>query len=157
MAIGIEKYKSMEIPIPDDENIILVPRSLFWVNHRKGGWSDTILVFTNKGIHFRVRKDVIFNKLGVSLGDSHTLLENTFLAYDRILNYTQGTLLWKTTVEIQMVDGTSMRFGFHKDIATVMQLLPQYVRPGTPRNMEHYDYASHDPESVPHKMVAAPK
>ena len=157
MALGIEKYKSMEIPIPDDEDVILVPRTLFWVNHRKGGWSDAILVFTNKGIHFRVRKDVILDKPGVSLGNNHTLLKNTFLAYDRILNYDQGTMLWKTTVVIQMVDGTSMRFGFHKDIATVMQLLPQYVNSDIPRNMAPYDYASHHPEAVPHKMISAPK
>ena len=157
MAFGIESYKKMEIPIPNDENIILVPRTLFWVNHRKGGWSDAILVFTNKGIHFRVRKDVVFDKPGVTLDDGHTLLENTFLAYDRILNYAQGTMLWKTTVAIQMVDGTSMRFGFHKDIAKVMQLLPQLVQLGTPRNTEPYDYDSHKPQSVPHQMVSAPK
>lgn len=142
----------MEIPIPEDEEIVLVPRTLFWARE----WKDAILVFTNKGIHFRVRKDKVV-MVDYSFGTRHSLLENTFLAYDRIQNYEQGSMLWKTTVTIQMVDGSSMRFGFHKDIATVMQLLQRFAPSGAPRNMEPYDYDSHKPESVPHKMVAAPK
>lgn len=152
MAFGIESYKKMQIPIPEDEEIILVPRTLFWSRE----WKDAILVFTNKGIHFRVRKDKAV-MVDFSFGTGHSLLENTFLAYDRIQKYEQGTMLWKTTVTIQMVDGSAMRFGFHKDIAKVMQLLPQFVQPGTPRNTEPYNYDSHKPESVPHKMVPAPK
>ena len=152
MAFGIESYKKMEIPIPEDEEIVLVPRTLFWT----GEWKDAICVFTDKGIHFRVRKDKMV-MVDYSGAITHSLLENTFLSYDRILAFKQGSLLWKTTVTIQMVDGLSVRFGFHKDIATVMQMLPRYVQPGTPRNMEPYDYDSHKPESVPHQMVPAPK
>lgn len=153
MAFGIESYKKMQIPIPQDEKIILVPRTLLWT----GEWKDAILVFTDKGIHFRVRKDkmIMVDYTGGAI--THSLLENTFLAYDRILDFKQGSLLWKTTVTIQMVDGLAIRFGFNKDIATVMQLLPQLVQPGTPRNMAAYDYDSHKPESVPHQMVPAPR
>lgn len=153
MAFGIESYKKMQIPIPQDEEIILVPRACFWTRE----WKDAILVFTNKGIHFRVRKDrmIMIDYSGETTG--HSLLENTFLAYDRIASFQQGSLLWDTTVLIQMVDDLTLRFGFRRDIATVMQLLPQFVQPGTPRNMAPYDYNSHKPETVPHQMVSAPR
>ena len=155
MAFGIESYKKMVIPVPEDEDIILVPRTLYWVNHRKGGWTDAILVFTNKGIHFRVRKDVIFEKLGVTLDDGHTLLDNTFLAYDRMVACKQNTMLFIPVCDIQMVDGLKLRFRFHKSMEETMKILVEKVQPDMPRNCEPYKYGSHKPESVPHKLISA--
>ena len=156
MAFGIEKYKTMQIPIPADEQIYLVPRTLIWTGGWTGEWKDTILVFTSKGIHFRVRKDKMI-MVDYSGGANHSLLKNTFLAYDRIAGFTQGSGLWKNTVIIQMVDGLSIRFAFNRDLATVMQMLPQVAWPGYPRNLMPYDYDSHNPEAVPHVMVPAPR
>ena len=153
MAFGIEKYKTMQLPIPEDEEIVLVPRTLFW----GGEWKDAILAFTDKGIHFRVRKDRMLGVKYCTLRNGHDMLENTFIPYERIQVYAQGSGLWRTTVTIQMVDQEAVRFGFHKDIATVMQLLPKYVQPGAPQNMKYYNYKAPNLESAPHKTVSAPK
>ena len=153
MAIGIEKYKTMQIPVPEDEEILLIPRTLYW----GGEWKDAILVFTNKGIHFRVRKDRILGVKYCTLRNGHDMLENTFFPYKRIQAFAQGSGLWKTTVTIQMVDQEAVRFGFHKDIATVMQLLVKYVQPGAPKDMQYYNYSAPNPEKVAHQMISAPK
>ena len=156
MAFGIEKYKTMEIPIPNDEEVLLVPRTLCWVNN-KSKWTDTILVLTDKGIHFRVRKD----KLGIVnryWGNRlHNLIDNTFFAYDRIESYERGSLLWKNTYLFEMVDGCKLRFAFHKDMDQVTTILDKFVQPGTPRNTGYYDYNDHHPERVPHRNVPVAK
>lgn len=146
MAFGIESFKSMEIPVPEDENIWLVPRAQFWSRE----WKDAILVFTHKGIHFRVRHD---HMIMVNYSGGHSFLENTFLAYNRIESYQQGSFVWKNTIIIKMVDGLSMRFGFHKDMETVKRILWDNVRPDMPRDLQPYDYSSHHPENVPHRMI----
>ena len=149
MAFGIESFKSMEIPVPEDENIWLVPRTLFWT----GEWKDAILVFTHKGIHFRVRKDkmIMVDRSGGAM--DHSLLENSFLAFNRMKSYQQGSLLWKNSMIIEMVDGLSLRFGFHKDMETVKRILWDNVRPDMPRDLQPYDYSSHHPENGPHRMI----
>ena len=152
MAFGIESFKKMEIPVPNDEEVLLVPRTLYWINSRKGGWTDAILVLTDKGIHFRVRKDKIGYYPSL-FDDAHSLLENTFLAYNRIKSYQRGSLLWANTYAIEMVDGCVLRFAFHKDMAKVTEILNHLVQPDMPRDLTPYDYSSHAPESVPHKMV----
>lgn len=154
MGLSIESYKKMQIPIPKDETILLVPRTMLWF----GEWKDAIVVFTNKGIHFRVKKDRMFMVDYSSGRMVHSFLNNTFLAYDRIAIYKMGKMLFFIyTSIIQMVDGLSLRFRFTRDTAEVMKILKDNVQPGVPRNMESYDYASHKPESVSHQLVSAPK
>ena len=156
MAFGIEKYKNMEIPIPNDEEVLMVPRTLCWVNN-KSKWTDTILVLTDKGIHFRVRKDkmIVVDYSGGRI--DHSLLNNTFLAYDRILEAKESTMLFISVCDLQMVDGLKLRFRFHKSMEETMKILKEKVQPDMPRNLEPYKYNSHAPESVPHKMVQAAK
>ena len=148
MEFGIESFKKMEIAVPNEEEVLLVPRTMYWQRE----WKDAILVMTDKGIHFRVRKDKLFN-VDYSFGTRHLLTENTFLAYNRIKTYQRGSLLWANTYSIEMVDGIVLRFSFHKDITKVTEILNRLVQTDMPRDMQPYDYSTHHPENAPHKMI----
>ena len=151
MAFGIESYKKMVIPVPEDEEVLFVPRTMLWT----GEWKDAICVLTDKGIHFRVRKDkmIMVDYSGGAM--DHSLLSNTFLAYDRMVACKQNTMLFISVCDIQMVDGLKLRFRFHKSMDETMKILAEKVQPDMPRNLEPYRYSSHKPEAVPHKDIPA--
>ena len=147
LHFGFEALRGMEIPIPNDEQVLLVPRAQFCTTN---GFEDIRLVFTDKGIHFRVKRSHLIT---FSSG-SHSFCDNTFLAYNRIAEYKKGSALWAKTYRITMVDGFSPRFYF-KEMSEVAEILNNYVRLDTPRDFSPYSYASHDPESVPHRNVGS--
>ena len=144
MKLGFEFLGSMKVPIPNDEQVLLVPRSQIWT----GKWEDVRLVFTDKGIHFRVKRSHLIN---FEYGE-HSLAENTFLAYNRILGYKRGSGLWTKSYVITMVDKLSLRFYF-REIDQVGAILDQYVRLDQPRDLRPYKYSSHHPENGEYREV----
>jgi hypothetical protein len=144
MKFGFDLLRKMTIPIPSDEEVLLVPRSQIWT----GQWEDVLLVFTDKGIHFRVKKSHLIN---FESGE-HSLADNTFFAYNRIANYKRGSGLWSKTYIITMVDGLTVRF-FFKKIDQAGEILNQRVRLDQPRDMRPYSYSSHHPERGDYREV----
>ena len=144
MKFGFDLLRKMTIPIPSEEQVLLVPRSQIWTRQ----WEDVLLVFTDKGIHFRVKKSHLIN---FEAGE-HSLADNTFLAYDRIAAFKRGSGLWSKTYIITMVDKLSLRF-FFKDIDQVGDILTQRVRLDQPRDLRPYKYSSHHPETGDYKEV----